>query len=416
MKPSKRFLLINFDFPPNQGIGGRRWAKLAKALAAQGHEIFVIKAAPIARNKNSNWSEDVQHDRIHVLEIPRTYPTSISHPSGNLLGKIRFRLDRWRLLLTERGTIYDQSIGWDKEMMEPCRKWIQEHQIDCIIATGAPWNLLVYAAQLKTQFPQCQLLVDYRDPWLTAKNYGMQSLSPKRMAHEIAKQQFVFEHADVVTTPYPYLTESLRTWSAEHATHQPVFETLSHFYDPEDIVAPTTPRARDRFTLIYAGDFYVGVESIFNEFLQSLRDLRMQWPDIYSQLRIIIHSTSTIPSSLMSESCITQEGNIGKRIFEEIANAQGCIVFLPEHKKNELTTKFAEYLPTGKPILLWAPEGYASDFVKEHQVGVHMGKDASGWIRWYDSMQSTHSTPSTAQTWESFSLQKIAEKLNQLFH
>ena len=186
MKPSKRFLLINFDFPPNQGIGGRRWAKLAKALAAQGHEIFVIKAAPIARNKNSNWSEDVQHDRIHVLEIPRTYPTSISHPSGNLLGKIRFRLDRWRLLLTERGTIYDQSIGWDKEMMEPCRKWIQEHQINCIIVTGAPWNLLVYAAQLKAEFPQCRLLVDYRDPWLTAKNYGMQSLSPKRMAHEIA--------------------------------------------------------------------------------------------------------------------------------------------------------------------------------------------------------------------------------------
>ncbi|MFM7309334.1 MAG: hypothetical protein ACKOZY_01895 [Flavobacteriales bacterium] len=264
MKQSKRFLLINFDFPPNQGIGGRRWAKLAKALAHTGHEIHVVKADAIEGNITSTWDSDVRHHRIHVMSVARTYPKSISHSNSSLLGKIRFRISRMRLLAREKGTIYDQSIGWDKVMLDACRRIIREQDIQYIVATGAPWNLLVYAAQLKAEFPHCLLLADYRDPWLMAKNYGMSSLTEERMRAEIAKQCFVFEHADFVTTPYAYLTESLRQWSLEHATHQPHFDTLTHFYDPDDIQKSSSPISVEQLHVIMRVIFMSELNRYFN--------------------------------------------------------------------------------------------------------------------------------------------------------
>jgi hypothetical protein len=44
----KHIILVNYDFPPNKGIGGRRWGKLAKEFAEQNCIVHVIKAEALS--------------------------------------------------------------------------------------------------------------------------------------------------------------------------------------------------------------------------------------------------------------------------------------------------------------------------------------------------------------------------------
>ena len=67
--PNKKTLLLCWDFPPNDGIGGRRWAKMAKWLLKSGHEIHVIKSKSKVGNQNSVWLSDVKSDQIHIYEV-----------------------------------------------------------------------------------------------------------------------------------------------------------------------------------------------------------------------------------------------------------------------------------------------------------------------------------------------------------
>lgn len=366
-----KILLINYDFPPNPGIGGRRWAKLAKYLALKGHQLFVVKAELPQTTSTSTWEKDVSHPNIQVYSAARKYPRALSHPKEGWVGKIKFhaqkRLMQWR----EKGTIYDQSIGWQKTMFPICRSILQNEKIDAIIATGAPWNLLVYAAQLKMEFPHVRLLADYRDPWLTAKNYGMAALKNARMNAEIKKQQFVFEHVDVVTTPYEYLTAELKSWSEQRCKYQPSFVTLPHFFDDEDFQFENAHhQTNDFFRVVYAGDIYVGSEPEWKQFQTMIESLEHTLPS-HTQVRFDIYTHAKMPTFISGMKSVHLHAPIGKDIFQVMNNADALLIVLPENKKNERTTKFFEYLPLRKPILIVAPAGEATSFVESNHLGVH---------------------------------------------
>lgn len=367
-------LLINYDFPPNPGIGGRRWAKLAKHLALKGHRIHVVKSDSPPSSIQSTWLQDVLHPNIQVHNAARKYPSALSHPQKGLVGKIKFhaqkRLMQWR----EKGTIYDQSIGWQKTMLPVCREILRKEKIDAIIATGAPWNLLVYAAQLKLEFPSVRLLVDYRDPWLTAKNYGMAALKDARMKAEIKKQQFVFEQADVVTTPYAYLTEELQHWSSEQCSHQPRFITLAHFFDSDDFdFGKADSRHSNVFRVVYAGDVYVGSENQWKQFQTLIESLEAKLPSGHS-LQFDLYTSAKMPSFITGMKNVRIHAPIGKNVFQVMNEADALLIVLPENKRNERTTKFFEYLPLRKPMLIIAPPGEVTSFVVEHSLGVHISQ------------------------------------------
>ena len=377
-------LLINYDFPPNPGIGGRRWAKIAKYLALKGHYIHVVKADFPESLSQSPWQQDVEHPNIQTHSAARKYPKALSHPKEGWVGKIKFHAQKKLMQWREKGTIYDQSIGWQKTMLPICREILRNQNIQAIVATGAPWNLLVYAAQLKIEFPDVRLLVDYRDPWLTAKNYGMAALKNARMNAEIKKQQFVFEHADVVTTPYAYLTDELRAWGKERCTHQPKFVTLAHFFDADDIrLESTPPFAKNEFKVVYAGDVYIGSESQWKGFRTLVEAAESKLPSDY-KLRFELYTNAKMPTYIATMKNVRIHAPIGKEIFIKMKSADALLVVLPENKKDERTTKFYEYLPLRKPMLIVAPEGEVTAYVEAHSLGVHSSQSAEVLLSFFN--------------------------------
>jgi len=371
---NREVILINFDFPPNDGIGGRRWGKLAKAMARSGMIVHVVKANTIEGTQPSAWSADTIHPNIRVHSLPRTYPIAFSHPKSTLWGKILYRFYKKKLELTSNGTIYDQSIDWNRSMTPACLGILSQFDISAIIATGAPWNLLVYAAELKQHFPDIPILVDYRDPWINAVNYGMLGLSEKRKAAEIEKQKFVFQHCDIVTTPYPYLTDELKIWSSSHVKHQPKFSTLPHFFDESDFndLRPPT-KSSDEIRIIYAGDIYASSENNWQQLISRIEELEQARGVDSKKIMIELYTGATAPDFLIKCPFVHIHKPIGRAVFDKIAQSDICLLVLSDRKKDELTTKFFEYLRCRKPLLVVSPPGELTRFVETNKLGVHAG-------------------------------------------
>lgn len=370
-----KFLIACFDFPPNKGIGGRRWAKFAKGLVRSGNTVHVIKADPIDSNEPSGWAADAQIEGLVVHSIPRTYPAIISEGPTSFGEKLLYRWHIERIKHREPGTIYDIAIGWEKNFSKKTLEIIEQENITKFIATGAPFNLLYYAARIKAQFPHIQLLCDFRDPWLNAVNYGMANLNDKRKQAERAKFDFVMKHADVVTAPNRYMLEDMRAMLAPDAKAH--LAELPHLFDFDDL-APylKTEETRlpdsDQISILYAGSVYLGLEEHLKQLGTHLDTLKLENLAIIRNLNFRFFTTETHVVRFFEgvPEVIEVHPPIGKQVFNEIKQADALMILLAEHNKDFLTTKFFEYLPFKKPLIFIGAYGEAAKFIETNQLGV----------------------------------------------
>jgi hypothetical protein len=415
MESKPHILLVNFDFPPNRGIGGRRWAKFARQLVETGYVVHVIKADPLPGAADSAWKEDAQHPDIRITSLPRNYPKAFSHPGKDIFSKIKYRYYKWQLERATEGTIYDLSIGWASILVPAIRQIVQSHHIRQLIATGAPWQMLYDVCSIKKEFPGIHYLIDFRDPWITAINYGMAGLSPARKAAESAKQTFVLEHADVVTTPAQHITDELRDWAKQHCHHQAQFELLSHFYDPSDFLRKEKAEKHhsEQITFVYGGDLYVGMEPQLNNLRKQIEEVQAKRPDLYKRMkfRIFTNSASNLLNGIDAVEILP---SIGKKLIDEIFAAQYCLVLLPDNKRNDMTTKFVEYFAYRKPMLVVASTGRASDFVEHHKIGLRLNEAEHNLINIMDRAIQGKFPYDNNFEFESYALPAVTEKLISL--
>ena len=176
----KHIILVNYDFPPNKGIGGRRWGKLAKEFAEQNCIVHVIKADALSDTDKSVWSEEVNSRNIFVHVLPRVYPQILLTQPSNFFEKFQYRKALNAVKKNYKGTPYDISLGWETHLVPKLNELAKKHPIEWVFATGAPWDMLRVVAEWKKEHPSIKYWADFRDPWLNARNYGMPFLSPEK--------------------------------------------------------------------------------------------------------------------------------------------------------------------------------------------------------------------------------------------
>lgn len=414
MLEGKKILIINYDFPPNSGIGGRRWAKFAKQLAEEGFQVYVIKANPVKNQDHSYWSEDVKHPRIHVFSLPRAYPELFSHPQRDLISRLKYRWYKFRMSTKEKGTIYDISNGWGKTLIESATRLIQEENIHNICATGAPWRMLYDTATLKEIFPQMQLIIDYRDPWLNAKNYGIPGLEESRRKEEERKQTFIFEHADVVVTPYGYLTQELKEYSEARNIKLPKFDVLTHCYDPADI-SLSEKKHQNFIQLVYGGDLYTGIQDELNLLRRSIENWLEKSSREEHRLRVRVFTNRSDDKTLDGLEWVTIHPGIGKKIFQEIAASDASLIILPKNKKDDRTTKFFESLACRKPFLVVSEEGEVTQFVRENRLGYILQRDGSNFGEIIEDIKKGSPDFQINFPVEQYSLKEVTAQLKTYF-
>lgn len=364
-------LVVCWDFPPNKGIGGRRWAKLAKSILKQGYKVSVISKCPEVSNTTS-WISMQDYLSIRHYHIRESIWVKMLNEYEWWWSFLSVRLAQWILTIFSKGTIYDKAIGIENEFLKLASRVIRDDKIAVIFVTGAPFNLIYYCSKLKASNPQLKIVCDYRDPWIGAENYGMKHLSESRKKQELRKQNQVFENCDVISAPNRFLLEEIkRSYTGIRLSVD--FIELSHAFDPDDVIEyeysenKTTSRVR----IVYAGTIYIGGEPYLNLLDNAVGELKTKRPDLSLEIDIYTNDTDCA-MSLINQDCFRIRKPIGDKIFNEILHSDFVLILLADHNKNYLTSKFFEFLPYMKPYIYVGPPGFVAEKIVNEKIGFYL--------------------------------------------
>lgn len=366
----KHIILVNYDFPPNKGIGGRRWGKLAKEFAEQNCIVHVIKAEALSDTDKSVWSEEVNSRNIFVHALPRVYPQILLTQPSNFFEKLQYRKALNAVKKNYKGTPYDISLGWKTHLVSKLNELAKKHPIEWVFATGAPWDMLRVVAEWKKEHPAIKYWADFRDPWLNARNYGMPFLSPEKKKEEEKKAESVIQCADVLSAPAMQILEHFSSLNLIDSTNNKFFH-LKHFHSEPKLTEQSFGFSSTEIIIEYGGEIYLDTEPFLEEMSKDLTKLRESNPALYERLQLNFHSTSfeKIQAVFKHHPCVRISDSIGKKIEDRIAQAHWCMILLADHNKDFFTTKYFEYQTLGTPYLYLGASGEVLKSIEEENRG-----------------------------------------------
>ncbi len=366
----KHIILVNYDFPPNKGIGGRRWGKLAKEFAEQNCIVHVIKAEALSDTEKSVWSEEVNSRSIFVHALPRVYPQILLTQPSKFFEKLQYRKALNAVKKNYKGTPYDISLGWETHLVPKLNELAKKHPIKWVFATGAPWDMLRVVAEWKKEHPFIKYWADFRDPWLNARNYGMPFLSPEKKKEEEEKTQSVIQHADVLSAPAIQILEHFSSLNFIPPDNKKFFH-LKHFHSEPKLTEQSFGFSSREITIEYGGEIYLDTEPFLEEMSKDLTKLRESDPALYERLQLNFHSTSfeKIKAIFKHHPCVRISDSIGKKIEDRITQAHWCIILLADHNKDFFTTKYFEYQTLGTPYLYLGAKGEVLQTIENENRG-----------------------------------------------
>ncbi len=371
---SYSILIICWDLPPNKGIGGRRWAKMAKSFLKLGAKVAVLNRANKVNKFEPVWISKEVFSSLEMYSIKENVFVKWLNDYSSPFRSFRIRFAKLALSFISKGTIYDKAIGIEDRFLKTVSNIIEKNKLELICVTGAPFNLLYYCAKLKKKFPNIKIVADYRDPWMNAQNYGMKNLSYNRKVHELEKQDLVFENVDLVTAPNLFLLNEIKATYAGGGTIKAQFTELSHAFDPDDVVLTKEKKGTNGVNIVYAGALYIGCEP----YLQLLNDSVIYFlqHSKNADLKINIYTDDVNKGKIFASSNdhIIVSPSIHTKVFDEINSSDLIIILLSEHNKNYVTSKFYEFLPYKKPFLYLGPKGYVYQKIKDEKLGFCLDK------------------------------------------
>ena len=173
----RRALILAYDFPPYNSIGGQRpysWFKFLKEF--EWEPIIVTR----------HWDENIQSPVDYVKPSKNQEETYTKGQEGiviralfrpNLRDKmlIKFGFKKFSLFRKTLTFLYQLSEFFSPvldnkiNIYKSADGYLQQNNVDLIIATGEPFVLFKYAKQLSRKH-NTPWIADYRDGWTTNYN------------------------------------------------------------------------------------------------------------------------------------------------------------------------------------------------------------------------------------------------------
>jgi hypothetical protein len=393
MSDIRRILIASYTFPPQGGIGGRRWAKLAKALQRTGFRVEVL-AADLGDTAKSPWTGDVRELVIHRFKT--AFPRVLTTSPRNVSEKIQYRLALEKMRLKTSGTPYDRAALDRKEVWELLHERMEVLQPDVVIGTGAPFDLLHHLASRRGLYPNAVFLADLRDPWLTGTAFGYRELPEARMKQERIKEREVVEAFDLLTMPWDRNIEEL---GERYPSYRRKMHVLPHFFDEDEVKGKgtSTPNGPD---ILYGGSIYEGLEPTLKELSRFCAD-HQRTARLYSS----DHNKAPASNPFFQFAPIVSAPDF----FSMAAKSKYLLLFLPEGNRHGLT-KLIEYAACGRPVLAVGKESHLSELIENKGLGRFIDSD-----HFYEGLQGVFESDlqySPDLEWiEKYSLKGVGERL-----
>ncbi len=353
----KKVLIVSQTFPPDVGIGGRRWAKFAKYFFRKGWKVEVI-AADMKSSTTSSWTGDVEG--IPVTRYAHRFPKILSSIPKTLKSKIAYRLALASNKLSGKGTPYDRALLDEKAFRNLFSERMWQYKPDFVIVTGAPFNLMDYAAQMRIHYPSAKFLADWRDPWIGDGRYGYSGLSGSRLQNERDKERRVVETFDFLTSPWPFVLQDI---SKRHSDLTRKVHLLPHNWDPDDISAAFESDEDSPIDLVYGGNLYNSFQD-FLKFLEKFAFRTQNTVRIYTDAQTSLSEHQTNPWFQIKKPLPSRD------FFKKMGAAQNLLFLIPEFNKDGFPTKVLEYAATGKRMIAVGYAGELSRLIESKGLGI----------------------------------------------
>lgn len=364
MNNAKHILLICYAFPPYPGIGGRRWAKFSKYLAAKNCIVHVICAKKNSPDTSLFMKDVIENPNIRIYQLPPKYPYSLTKNVVSFMDKVSYRIHILFLKLITDSNYFDRGINWKKQLLHKSNELISSYNIKNVIATGAPFSLLYFVTDLKKRFNGINIIADMRDPWTWGNAYGMKIISIKRKKEEERREAIVVKECNVITVPTDEMRNSM---SQLYPGFVHKIQVIPHGYDPADI-SPQQKKEADHIRLVFYGTFYSGIEMTIKEVM-----------DLIAGKRCTLHLFGAMDETKRKFLEKNLNSNVKihdplppAELFNKFSAYDFALIIQPEVAKDFITTKIIEIIYTKTPIILITDNGKLSEFITTHNLGIHL--------------------------------------------
>lgn len=358
----QKVLIVCHGFPPNPGVGGRRWAKLSKFMYASGVDATVLHAKP-DDTANSPWNEDVKG--IKTIVYPRKYPKVITGSVTKLTEKIAYRIFIFLLKLITKSNYYDRAVLLEDEMRRLILKTTKNQGVNNIIITGAPFSLLYYAALVKKENPHLNFIADIRDSWLDDNYFGFGIIGTKRQREEEKRLRFVLQTADTIVVPNPLMKEMYSNMIGnKNILLQP------HGFD--DTLVQASVKERSNVNLVNFGSQYHDMENVMELVSNSIEasGCRLNFYTSDEKYKKIFSKGNKLNQQVFFHKIVPE-----KEVFKILSESTAAILFTNEAIKDFIATKYIETVASRTPIVVIGVEGEASRFIVENKLGVFISEN-----------------------------------------
>lgn len=396
LNDKKRILIVSQTFPPFSGIGGRRWAKMAKYMDRKGMLVSVLSAR--LKHRNSSWKKDTPH--VPHQTYRHRFPEVIEIGPKSFLDKISYRLWLTFLKLKSKGSPYDRALLDRKSFTAKFEKCLFEYKPDAVIVSGAPFRLLQFVIPFIRRNSQIKFIADFRDPWSWGDSYGYSNLNHKRKKFELSLEKKALSSFHLVTTPWPEIVSKLQTIHPEQADK---IKLLPHGYDSDDFQDKSNDNKKGKKRIVFGGTIYRGMESTIHKIIKEVSQNKHGF-------ELSLFSNDLTSTSTSNKIHISQPLPVNQ-FFAQIRNSTAVILLIPEHMKNGIPSKLYEYAYVGTPIVMLGKRGPTSNFIEENGFGVFVDNPEN----LFDSIINLPLLEPKHEELDNHSIQNITERfLNQI--
>ncbi len=354
----KKALILAYDFPPYNSIGGQRPFSWLKYFKESGIEPIVVTRhwdVPITGPDDCNLpsknkqvvTEDSEYGTVIRAPFFPTLRDKLIFKSGGINVFLRKILSVWQLL-TEH---YLSSSDNKRTIYKAAHDYLKDNQVDVIIACGEPFTLFNYASKLSAEF-NIPWIGDYRDGWSTnyrwddAKVYGL----IQRSVQQRVEKRVIATAASLTTAAPSFKKRINRLWSKGLSN----IEVIYNGYFEEKFNRFEVPPLRSTFTITHAGTLYYFQK--VETFLKGMQVFKLKHPGvavemIFYGLNFYPEQINRIRSAAKGLSVKFVDKLPHDQMLDELASSHVQLL-LATPDKAQIYAKVFDYMATGRPIMM----------------------------------------------------------------
>jgi len=327
--PLRKVLLLTYHFPPSGAVAVYRMLGLVHYLPKYGWQPVVVAPPRVP------WEPE---DASLLAQVPPETPIERVPFASGFVGKIA------RYLAPES--------HWLWKARSACHSMIGEHRPKAIFTSSPPGCVHLLGMRLQKRFG-LPWLADFRDPWITNLPVGRR---PARWRCASWLEGRVMKRATTLIANTPL---NQRGWAEAYPREAHKMVTITNGFDPDRFASPPTRPAREKITILHAGELYHGRDP--RPLLDALGQLQAGPVPLSVQVEFLGRATEPLfdfPTEIHSrrlENVVRLEGQVpyADALKRMVQADILLIVQTPEYRVG-VPAKLYEYLGAGRPILALA--------------------------------------------------------------